>query len=150
MSLEKIDTEIENVSDERPRYPHWLGQAGEGDCLRSIAEETEGDPVRYALATREEQQQSALALERAFPVCRPIGSSAIRASRAGPGVYRVGFPQSPLSRRQVVRCCKFKSCLLPSGGHARERRVLCRNSHFFAGRCDDIPSLMVRQVCMQN
>ena len=42
--------EIEKVSDEQSRYPQWPGQAGEGRCLRSIAEETEGDPIRYALA----------------------------------------------------------------------------------------------------
>ena len=42
--------EIEKLSDEQTRYPHWPGQAGEGRCLRSIAEETEGDAIRYALA----------------------------------------------------------------------------------------------------
>ena len=111
--------EIETLSDEQSRYPHSLGQAGEGDCLRSITEEIEGDPIRYALATRKEQQQSALALERVFPVCRASGSFTIKASsRVGPGVDRVGFPLSPRSRpllpqsrRQVVRRRKFKSCL---------------------------------------
>ena len=43
---------IEQFSDEQSRYPHWPGLAGEGDCLRSITEETEGDPIRYALAAR--------------------------------------------------------------------------------------------------
>ena len=58
--------EIEKVSGEQSRYPlAW--PAGEGD--RSITEETEGDPIHYALATRKEQQQSTLALARVFPVC---------------------------------------------------------------------------------
>ena len=77
MCLAKVDTEIQNLSVEQPRYPHWLGQVGECDCLGANTEETEGDPIRYALATRREQQLSALALERVFPVCRPIGSSTI-------------------------------------------------------------------------
>ena len=33
MSFENIDTKIENVNDEQPCYPCWLGQWKECDCL---------------------------------------------------------------------------------------------------------------------
>ena len=75
------------------------------DAARCSVDEKEGYPIRCALAI-DEQQRSALALERAFPFWRPHSFSANRAPCAGPSVYRVGSPLLPRARWQVVRGCK--------------------------------------------
>ena len=74
----------------------------EGD--RSI-DDIKGSPIRYALATREDQQRSIFAHESV----NPIGNVANRAICTGPGVYRVNRPlleQGVWSQIQVVRLSK--------------------------------------------
>ena len=142
MSNEGVDGRPGNAS----RVPgRCQGRVPAAPSRRSSSAETIGGPEAETVSTMSKTQYAMHLLnqigsiraqsrlrERLFYVCRPNGNSAIRALRAGPGVYRDGFPLSPRARWQVVGSRK--------GRHARGAG--CRKSRLFVGRCVDIHSLM--------
>ena len=120
----------ESFVDDEPEPGHTV----ESD--RSTVE-IEGDPIRYAFFTKEDQQRSAPVHEGVIQYVDQSAVPPIRQRALGRACIQSA---SPSSLRQGARGHKLKSYCPRSGGCARERRFFCRNSRLLVGRCVDIPS----------